>query len=272
MAYNLIPWRKRQVLKFSRVGRWLFGPDPESKRHMSGFLMAVGAVLVPLGFTVSSMLTPWIIGAGVVSMVTGYAVANASAGQLTIEGRARDLIEWKREEQAFRRGIGALWHRLPRAYVHYRAIVDLDSLPPSFDDLVANSGLPGEPGTTTSDLRDFLAFCLPPHGTTPEIPAERQGAFNKILGKASRELAQEWEMVNDILEVWDVALESGGGRAETLREIIRDLQGHHSESLRLARYLSIAHSAHVGVTDDPDSDFLDRIWSVMESAGSQESR
>ena len=254
MGTKLIVWRDQNLPTFTKWLRWIVGPDPESKRHMSGVLLGVGVLLVPLSQVDGwEPVSPWLMGAGVVFMVLGWAGANAAAGQASIEGRARDLIEWKREEQEFRRGIGDLWRRLKRVYVHYRAIVD--SLPPARDDLVADSGWPGSHGETASHLQDFLARCLPPHGTTAEIPNDRRHAFDHILGRGERHLEEEWGAVRDILEVWDLALDAGGGRADTLRGVIRGLRAHHEGSLRLARYLSAAHAARSALPTIPTMPF-----------------
>ena len=104
----------------SGVGDWLFGPDPESKRHMSNLLMALGLVLIPAsqGATLSPH-APWPLAVGLVLVLVAYAGANRAAGQARSESRASDIIEWQREGQGFRRVMRPFWERLKDAHNTY---------------------------------------------------------------------------------------------------------------------------------------------------------
>lgn len=247
----------------SRLTALAFGRDPESKRQMSGFLATVGVLLVGLDITTMNAVPEVFSEVGAAILFLSWLAARSAASQERFEGRARDLIEWKREEQELRRVFGSLWRRLERGYRIFQSINGLDQ---PFDDLIANSGWPDRrPGPTKEQLEAYFRECLPPDGYNSVLRASTRTRLRQALGRYNRNLISDWEEAKDLLEVWSIALDAGGSRATALREVINGLKTKHEDSIRLMWYLSRAHTAHVDVADEPDYSFVRRVRDVMES-------
>lgn len=238
----------------------LAGAGTQAKRHMSGMLVAVGLALLAIHAGADSP-PKWMALAGGGLLFVAWWLGHIAADQESIEGRASDLIEWKREEQAFRRAVGEIWRHLKAGA--YNIFASAAQCRESLEGLVDKAGWPDRPGELHDTLSLFCCECLPPPvGHESIIPT--WGSFRTAIMNGGRKLPEEFEAVKDILEIWSVALDSGGGRASALKEVIHGLRKHHERSLRLVWFLAIAHTAHIAISDEPDYSFVSLVRDEME--------
>jgi hypothetical protein len=193
----------KQKRRRGKLMDWIGGPDPASKRHMSGLLMGVGVLLIPLSRVSGwEQASPWLMGAGVFSMVLGWAGANAAAGQASIEGRASDLIEWKREEQQFRTILRRLWPSLSAVYVHYGDAHQLSER--DFHKVVDEAGWPAEKKDESAVLRTFVERCLSFDWGFPVQSSHAVLFITEHLGRDGEQLQLDVAKLHDLVEVCGV--------------------------------------------------------------------
>jgi len=233
----------------------LTGSSVAAKRQVSGILVTIGALLVPLAFVIPTKPNAWWALAGAVTMLLAYLVNRVAADQEGSEAAAADYIEWKREEQRFRRTVQKVWEMLKEQHGNER-----------FKELVDHAGTPESPGESAAELEACLSLWMPYLGFDPR----------PILGRPitpdeqkRRQLRADFEAAKDILEVWSVAMGVGGGRERALRRIIADLGTRHRPSMRLMWWLARAHAEYKR-TADPDFRFVTDIWDTMLSEGGHE--
>lgn len=238
---------------------WIVGPDPESKRDMSGIFTTIGAVLVAVGVSLSPV-SKALVWTGVVSFVLGFIASRNAMAQGRLEAGATDIIEWKREEQEFRGVLRRLWPSLKAAYGHYSEAHDLPER--SLQTLVDEAGWPGSVDES-GDLRTFVERCLSFDWGLPTHKASKIIPLREALGNDSGAMQLDIARLNELIEVWAIALDVGGSRAPALKEILRLFGKDHESTMRLLYYLTPPFVKQRGTRGEPGFEALDRVRAVM---------
>jgi hypothetical protein len=233
---------------------------PDAKRNVSTFLGALGTLLVPIAFGLGDAWTMAVALSGSVCMVLSVLVGHAAASQEAVEARASDLIEWKREEQRFRTVLRRLWPALKSAYSHYSVAHNLEEQ--DLQALVDRAGWPGEKDEDQA-LSKFVSRCMSSEWDFPRVSSHAVQLIAEHLGKDGTDLQLDIAELHDLIEIWAIALDVGGGRAAALEEVLVGAGEGHDSTMRLLYYLSVAFVDHRGAHKKPDFGALDRVRDVM---------
>lgn len=257
---TFLGWGRRVV---DRIG----GELADAKRHVSGLFATAGAVLLGAWFAIPTPPS-WLVGVGGACFFVALVLGNRAAGQQAAEALASDIIEWEREGQEFRDVMRRFWDLLNYAWNQY-ATADGVGLSGTLTDRVEGAGWPDRPDKDQG-LALFCEQCIT--GSWRSIPGHEQHRATIIrtrLGDDSVALRRELTAATDYVDIWSIAVDSGGGRQKAVRDMIRRLRRIHEPSLKLLWYLSEPYTESRG-SWEPDWGPLGRVRSVMLSESDKE--